>query len=137
MKVPNLLLIAGLVLGISPALFSRAEEPLIPPSVASIWPAGMERGNTASFTIEGRNLSGATEVIFDVSGISGKVTQIVDVPEKIMGPRAGVDTGARVPLGKKQSATLEVTVANDALPGIHRFRVKTPLGTTNTMALAI
>jgi len=136
-KVPNLLLIAGLVLGISPALFSRAEEPLIPPSVASIWPAGMERGNTASFTIEGRNLSGATEVIFDVSGISGKVTQIVDVPEKIMGPRAGVDTGARVPLGKKQSATLEVTVANDALPGIHRFRVKTPLGTTNTMALAI
>jgi hypothetical protein len=97
----------------------------------------MERGNTASFTIEGRNLSGATDVIFDAPGISGKVTQIADVPEQIKAPRAGEDLGAQVPLGKKQSATLEITVTNDAWPGIHRFRVKTPLGTTNTMALAI
>ena len=107
MRVPNLLLIAGLVLGFSPALHVGAEEPTIPPSVASISPAGMERGSTATFTIEGRNLSGATEVIFDAPGVSGKVTQIVDVPEKIMGPRAGVDTGAQVPLGKKQTATLD------------------------------
>jgi hypothetical protein len=110
---------------------------MIPPSVASISPAGMERGSTANFTIEGRNLSDATEVIFDAPGMSGKVTRIVDVPEQITGPRAGEDLEAQVPLGKKQTATLEVTVANDASPGIHRFRVKTPLGTTNTMAFAI
>jgi len=136
-KARNLLLIAGLVLGCSPALLWCAEEPMIPPSVASISPAGLERGSTASFTIEGRNLSGATEVIFDAPGISGKVTQIADVPEQIKAPRAGEDLGAQVPLGKKQTATLEVTVAKDALPGIHRFRVKTPLGTTNTVAFAI
>jgi hypothetical protein len=136
-KASKLLLIAGLVLGFSPAPFSCAEEPMIPPSVASISPAGMERGNTASFTIEGRNLSGATDVIFDAPGISGKVTKIADVPEQIKAPRAGEDLGPQVPLGKKQAATLEVTVANDALPGIHRFRIKTPLGTTNTIVFAI
>ena len=137
MKASNLLLIAGLVLGFSPAPFSCAEEPMIPPSVASISPAGLERGSTAAFTIEGRNLSGATDVIFDAPGMSGKVTRIADVTEQIKAPRAGEDLGPQVPLGKKQTATLEVTVAKDALPGIHRFRVKTPLGTTNTVAFAI
>jgi hypothetical protein len=136
-RARNLFFIAGFVLGFSPALFSRAEEPMIPPSVASISPAGMERGSTASFAIEGRNLSGATDVIFDAPGISGKVTQIADVTEQIKAPRAGEDLGPQVPLGKKQTATLEITVAKDALPGIHRFRIKTPLGTTNTIAFAI
>ena len=36
----------------------RAEEPIIPPSISKIWPAGMERGSTATFTVDGRNLSG-------------------------------------------------------------------------------
>jgi len=97
----------------------------------------MERGNTATFTIEGRNLEGATEVIFDAAGMSGKLTAITDVPEQITGPRAGQDLEAQVPRGKKQTAELEIAVAKDAAPGIHRFRVKTPLGTTNTVKFAV
>ena len=111
--------------------------PIIPPSVSSISPAGLERGNTATFNLEGRNLNGASEVIFDASGMSGKVTQITDVPEKIAPPKAGEDLGAQVPLGKKQTAKLELTIAKDASPGIHRFRIRTPLGTTNTVAFAV
>jgi hypothetical protein len=97
----------------------------------------MERGNTANFTLEGRGLEGATEVIFDVPGISGKVTGIKDVPEQVTGPRAGQDLEAQVPRAKKQTAELEIAVAKDASPGIHRFRVKTPLGTSNMVALAV
>ena len=114
-----------------------ASEPIIPPTVSTISPAGMQRGTTASFSLEGRNLAGATEVIFDAPGLSGKVTGIVNVPEKITGPIAGEDLSAQVPLGKKQSAKLEVVAAKDAMPGIHRFRIKTPLGTSNTMVVAI
>jgi hypothetical protein len=135
--VPSSFLALGLML----ALVLRAEEPLhppiIPPSVSRITPAGMERGKTAIFTIEGRNLSEATEVFFDASGISGKVTQVTDVAEKIAAPRAGEDLGAQVPQGKKQTATLEVMVSKDVMPGIHRFRIKTPLGTTNKMVFAV
>ncbi len=125
----------ALELGI--ALPVYAEEPIISPSLSTISPAGMERGGTATFTIEGRNLSGASEVIFDASGLTGKVNQITDFPEKITGPRAGEDLEAQVPRGKKQTANVEVTVVKDAMPGIHRFRVKTPLGTTNMIALAV
>src|SRR5665213_1211753 len=136
-KIKLLLFGVLFTLGIVLVSSSYAEEPLIPPSISKIWPAGMKRGSTATFTIDGRNLSEASGVIFDTAGISGKVTQITDVSEKITGPRAGVDTSAQVPLGKKQTARLEVTVAKNAVPGIHRFRVRTPLGTTNTIAFAI
>ena len=47
-------------------------EPIIPPTVSSISPAGMQRGTTATFAVEGRNLAGATEVVFDAPGITGK-----------------------------------------------------------------
>ena len=112
-------------------------EPIIPPAVLSISPAGMQRGTSATFTVEGRNLAGATEVIFDSPGIIGKLTEIADEPEKIIGPKAGEDLAAQVPRGKKQNAKLEVTVAKEATPGIHRFRVKTPVGTSNMLALAV
>ncbi|QNI32442.1 hypothetical protein H7849_26320 [Alloacidobacterium dinghuense] len=115
----------------------HADEPIIPPSVTRISPAGMERGSTATFTVEGRNLSDAKAVTFDVAGVSGKVTEITDVPEKITGPRAGEDLAAQVPLGKKQTAKLEVTAAKDVPPGIHHFRIQTPLGTSDMVVLDI
>jgi hypothetical protein len=139
--VGTLLSFSSLALGMMFALALHAEEPLhlpiIPPSVSRITPVGMERGKTAIFIIEGRNLSEATEVFFDASGMSGKVTQVTDVAEKIAAPRAGEDLGAQVPQGKKQTATLEIMVPKDITPGIHRFRIKTPLGTTNKMVFAV
>jgi hypothetical protein len=110
---------------------------MIPPTVARISPEGMQRGTTASFVLEGRSLSEASAIIFDAPGLSAKVSEITDVPEKITGPRAGVDLGAQVPMGKKQTARLEITVAKDATPGLHRFRVRTPLGTSNLVVLAV
>ena len=131
------LIVAVLPVAAALAVPLGADEPIIPPSISKVWPAGMERGTTATFTLDGRNLSGARAVIFDAPGISGKVTDITDVPEKITGPRAGVDLGAQVPLGKKQTATLNVTAAKDVEPGIHQFRIQTPLGTSNTAVLDI
>lgn len=131
MKARVLFFAISFATGMAGILPLRAEEPIIPPSISKISPAGLERGTTATFTIDGRNLSGAKAVIFDASGISGKLTEITDVPEKITGPRAGEDLGAQVPLGKKQTAKLEVSVAKDVPPGVHRFRIQTPLGTTN------
>lgn len=124
-------------LGLALCLPLLAEEPLIPPSVAKISPVGMKRGTTVSFTIEGRSLTDASKVFFDAPGLSGKVTGVAEVPEKITGPRAGEDLEAQVPLGTKQTAQVEITAAPDAVPGIHRFRVKTPLGTSNTIVFAV
>ena len=112
-----------------------AEEPIIPPSLAKIWPVGMERGSTATFTLDGRNLSGAKAVIFDAPGITATISQITDLPVEEMSRK--FSTAAAVPLAKKQSAVLEITVAKDVPPDVYRFRVQTPLGTTNMVPLAI
>ena len=123
------------VLGLTVCAWAQA--PMIPPTIADISPAGLDRGKTVSFTINGRSLSNATEVIFDASGLSGKIVGITDIPEKITGPRAGEDLSAQVPLGKKQTAAIEISAAKDASPGIHRFRIKTPWGTSNMAAFAV
>jgi hypothetical protein len=137
MKTRIALIAAMFALSAGGALPLRAEEPIIPPSLSKIWPAGMERGSTATFKVDGRNLTGAKEVIFDAPGITGEITEITNIPEKIAGPRAGVDLGAQVPLGKKQSAQLNITVAKDVEPGLHWFRIQTPLGTSNMSVIAI
>jgi hypothetical protein len=108
----------------------RADDRVIPPAVAKVWPAGMQRGTTATFTLEGRNLSDIKAVIFDSPGISAKVTQVTDMEEE---KPMGFTTVAPVPRAKKQTATLEVTAAQDVAPGLHWFRVRTPLGTSNLM----
>ncbi len=124
-------------IGMACALPLCADEPIIPPTISKVWPAGMERGSTAAFTIDGRNIAAATDVIFDATGITGKVTQITDVAEKITGPRAGVDLGAQVARGKLQTGKLEITVAKDVAPGLHWFRIRSPLGTSNMVVLDI
>jgi hypothetical protein len=137
MKAMNCHLVQSFALACALALPALAAEPIISPSVSAISPAGMERGTSAVFTIEGRNLGDPIEVLFDTPGMSAKFVRITDVPEQIRGPRAGEDLEAQVPLGKKQTAEIEVTVVKDAAPGIHRFRIRTPLGTTNTLAFAV
>ena len=110
-----------------------ADERVIPPAITKVWPVGMQRGTTATFTIDGRNLSDIKTVVFDSPGIIAKVIQISDVPEKEVAVRVGVDTAAPVPRGKKQTATIEVTAAKEAAPALHWFRVRTPLGSSNLM----
>jgi len=137
MKAKILLIATVLASVAAPAMALGAEEPIIPPSISKVSPAGMERGTSATFTVEGRNLTGAERVVFDAAGITAKVTEITDVAEKISGPRAGVDLGAQVPLGRKQTAELEMTVAKVVKPGLHWFRVQTPLGTSNLAVLDV
>src|SRR2546426_12420523 len=89
-----------IMLGVSFAPALGADEPIIPPSISKVWPAGMQRGSTATCTLDSRNLSDATEVFFDAPSISGKATQIADVPDEIKVPRVGSSTSPPVLLGE-------------------------------------
>ena len=82
MKMKILRCVSWFALAVPSVLPLHAGEPIIPPSLSKIWPVGMERGSTATFTLDGRNLSGAKAVIFDAPGITAKVTQITDLPEE-------------------------------------------------------
>ncbi|MGH9402797.1 MAG: hypothetical protein ACRD2P_11900 [Terriglobia bacterium] len=127
----------GDVLAQQPASLAGSEAPLIPPTISNIRPAGMRRGATETFTVEGRNLAEAKKVLFDAPGLRARVTSIVDVPEKARHIQINVDLGAEVPQGKKQKAQIQVTADASTQPGIHWFRIQTPLGTSNVMPLDV
>ena len=126
--------VSGIIL-ISTFCGWSAEGPTIPPTVDRIWPVGMKRGTTATFTIDGRNLTNPRPVLFDAKGITAKVISLTDISEPKREIRLNVDTKAAVPEGKKQQAKVEVTTSPDVAPGIHWFRLQTPLGTSNAVAL--
>lgn len=128
-------LVSLLMVAIPSVLPLQAEDPIIPPSLAKIWPVGMERGSTATFTLEGRNLSGAKAVIFDAPGITARIVQVTDLPVEAADHK--FSTAAAVPQAKKQSASVEITVPKEVSPDVYHFRVQTPLGTTNMLPLDI
>ena len=136
MKPNTLLRVLVMISLLCAALPLVAQQPTIPPTISRVWPAGMERGKTATFTLDGRNLTDS-KALFDSAGLTGKVVSITDIPEEKRVARPGLDFGALVAQGTKQEAKLEVTVAKDAEPGIHWFRLQTPLGTSNMAVLDV
>ena len=114
-----------------------ADEPIIPPTLSRISPAGMERGTTTTFKLEGRGFTAARAVLFDAPGFTAKILNVTAIHEEIKAARAGVDLVASVPLGIKSEAQVELTVSNEVEPGIHWFRIETPNGTSNMLPLAV
>ena len=127
--VVTLLLVPG-----HPTALPSADEPVIPPTLSRIWPVGLQRGTTRTFTVEGRNLQNTSAVLFDAPGLSAKVINVNELP----GATVSMDKfSAAVPLGHQYSATIEVTAAKDVEPGRHWFRFHTHHGTSNSAVLSI
>jgi hypothetical protein len=125
--------LAAIVVGCaSPSL--KADGPTIPPSITRVAPAGVKRGSTLLLTIEGRNLEGAKGILFDAPGLTGKVTEVRNLPED---PGARSPFNEDVPLGVRQEAKVQLTVAPDAGIGLHQFRIHTPLGTSKLAVLDV
>src|ERR1051326_914399 len=114
--------------------YLSADGPTIPPGITRVTPAGVKRGSTVLLTIEGRNLAGAKGGLFDAPGLTGKGVEVRDLPEE-PGARSPFNQG--VPLGVRQQAKVQLTVAADVETGLHQFRIDTPLGTSKLAVLDV
>ena len=137
MKTKSIIIALGFAVLLGGRTVRAGEVPAIPPAITSFSPAGLERGTSATFTVEGRNLRNLTNVLFDASGLSAKLTSVMDIPEPPQKIRVNVDTLALVPRGTKQEAKLEITASKSVKPGIHWYRIQTKLGTSNMMAFDV
>src|SRR5262245_62063473 len=79
------------------------------PQQTTIFPSGAQLGTTASATVEGANLQGATAVLVSGEGVTAKITKN--------------DNASSLPV--------QFTVASTAEPGMREVRVVTPRGTSN------
>ena len=108
-----------------------------PPTLLESSPNAITRGLTTEVRVEGINLRGATQALFDLPGVTATVkhvNELGDFTENRSGQRPSINVGGFPP---RNQVTLEVTVAPDAQIGPYRFRLVTAEGSTNTNTLSI
>ncbi len=108
-----------------------AQAQIAQPYITSISPPGAKRGAMVTFTVDGFNLTGASEVIWNKPGVASTIVLNSELARE--SPRPSKDPTRKLAgdRGTRNRLTIEVTIAPDAAIGLYSFRVKTPLGTTN------
>lgn len=116
-----------------PAATSMAQ--IRPATITSVTPAGAQRGNTITLTVEGANLANAVAVAFSHPGIRAEITNVIELPfQSIVRPKGF--TGAPIEdLYALHRVLVKVYIDETTPVGRHNFRIKTPLGTTNMGSL--
>ncbi len=114
---------SSIVLGLVAGTVGSAAAQTCFPMLGSTYPSGGQRGKTVEVTVTGadgtgavgRSFFGASKVLFDAKGLSGTVVVPTPVPTNPNQP----------------TVTLRVTVAAEAEPGIHEYRIMTPRGVSS------
>jgi Bacterial pre-peptidase C-terminal domain len=113
-------------------LTATAGAQLRPPTVTSVVPPGVQRGMTFTLTVEGANLANASAIQFSHTGIAGEITNIIELPyQPVVRPR-GATAAPIEDLFALHRLLVKVHVDETVPAGRYNFRIKTPLGSTNT-----
>lgn len=110
---------------------ANAQAQVAQPYITTTSPMGGKRGSTVTFTVDGYNLTDASEVIWSKPGIASKIvlnSELVREPHTRSSPTATLI----VDKSTKHRLTIEAKIPEEAIPGFYSFRIRTPLGTTNS-----
>lgn len=110
-----------------------------PPTVTFTTPSGIQRGATASFIVEGTDLTGATAIVFSEPGLSGKILEVSPVPQSILNLEPKVIQSARPYFDEpvKVQAKVEISAKPWMSPGTHQFRIITPHGSSTVGKIVV
>ncbi len=124
-------LVAALLLAATAALAQTA-----PPAISAVNPPAIQRGATVTLDVEGTNLRGASQLLFDAPGLQAKVVHVTELPPE---RAVSVDPteGIPIPPPPRHQVRLEIRADSDTEVGLHRFRLQTPLGSTNPANLYV
>jgi len=106
-----------------------------PSLLTGMTPYGLQRGTSVVFTVDGANIEGVTEVLFDDAGLSADVLGYEDLGADIRVRQTG-ETGAVIQdRARKGRVRISIAAAAAVPLGRHGLRLRTPLGTTSFMPL--
>jgi hypothetical protein len=103
-----------------------------PPTVNFTSPAGMQRGTSGIFLIEGTGLTGASEIVFSEPGLTGKILDVGEVPQSRLALETKVAVVAKPYFDDpvKMQARVEIKAESWMAAGTHQFRMITPRGSS-------
>ena len=110
-----------------------------PPTVSFTSPAGMQRGTSGIFLIEGTGLAGASEIVFSEPGLVGKILEVGKVPESRLALETKVTVVAKPYFEDpvKMQAKVEIRAEDWMATGTHLFRIITPRGSSTPGRLVV
>ena len=110
-----------------------------PPTVTFTSPAGMQRGTSHIFLIEGTGLAGASEIVFSEPGMTGKILEVGEVPESRLALETKVTVVAKPYFQDpvKMQARVEIKADDWMAAGTHLFRLITPRGSSTPGRLVV
>ena len=133
MNRSRILLILAITLLVSLPTLGQIPHPYL----TTISPVGGTRGRTVTLTIEGVNLSGASAVIFDKPGVSGKIVLNAETARTAPGPSTDPTRRYEGDRAVKNRLQIDVSIDPAALPGEYNLRLVTPLGTSTASTFIV
>ena len=118
----------------------RAAEPAYSsePEATFVTPLGAVRGATLVAEVHGYGLAGAYGAWFPCADIRAVVRGVEEVEAPRPDPQGGVKPqGPRKGKNREYRVRLSFEVAPDAAIGLHNFRMVTPRGASNALAVAV
>lgn len=115
---------------------ATAQAQVAQPYITTTSPMGGKRGSTVTFTVDGYNLTNASEVLWSRPGITSRITLNAELARE---PHARSSPTATLIVDKstKHRLTIEAKISAEAIPGVYNFRIQTPLGTTNSRQIIV
>src|SRR2546426_997798 len=110
-----------------------------PPTVTFTTPAGIQRGTTGTFVIEGTDLAGATGMVFSEPGLTAKILSVSKVPQSRVALEPKVVRSSRPSFDEpvKVQATVEISSESWMALGAHQFRIITSHGSSTPGRLVV
>ncbi|MCI0419301.1 MAG: hypothetical protein L0312_08795, partial [Acidobacteria bacterium] len=110
-----------------------------PPTVSFTSPAGMQRGTTGIFLVEGTGLESASALVFSEPGLSARILEVDKVPKSRLALETKVAVVARPYFQDpvKMQARVEIKAEEWMAAGTHLFRVITPRGSSTPGRLVV
>jgi hypothetical protein len=106
-----------------------------PPVLFKATPHSVQRGTTATITVEGANIADADRVLFTHDGLTATLEGYEDLGPDVRVAEPG-ETGAIIQdRAQKAKLRLNVSARADVPLGRHGLRLHTPLGTTTFMPI--
>ena len=107
------------------------------PEATFVAPLGAVRGATLEAEVRGYGLAGAYGAWFPCADIRAVVRGVEEIEAQHPEPQGGVKPRPRKGKEREYRIRLSFEVAPDAAIGLHNFRMVTPRGASNALALAV
>ena len=132
----RLVMLTALGLAVSPRAAGGDETGYgTEPEITVAAPLGARRGAALDVDVQGRGLAGVYAASFPCDDVRAVVRGVEEIAPEPPSPNAGGKPRAADPKRPEYRVRLGVEVASGAALGLHTFRLVTPRGAPNPLAL--